>query len=136
MLQNFSLIPLVSCKSHSEKPNQVSLLMRTARALDNYFVDGLMCLALVFVVAVSPSVSFAEEKKPRLPFFSISEKTNINTATPEQIATTLNGVGSKKAEAIVAWRKKNGKFTSIDQLTEVKGIGAAIVDKNRDKISI
>lgn len=60
---------------------------------------------------------------------------NINQADAKQLAT-LDGVGPQKAAAIVAYRDANGPFRSIDDLAKVKGIGAATVDKNRDKISI
>ena len=47
---------------------------------------------------------------------------NLNTATVQQL-DTLPGVGPVTAAAIVAWRDANGKFTSVDQLAEVDGIG-------------
>ncbi|WP_415890371.1 ComEA family DNA-binding protein [Neptuniibacter sp. SY11_33] len=61
---------------------------------------------------------------------------DLNTATAEQLAQSLNGIGVAKAEAIVNYRKTHGPFTSVDQLTAVKGIGAATVEKNRSNISI
>lgn len=61
---------------------------------------------------------------------------NINTADATTLAASLNGIGIKKAEAIVAYREQNGKFTTADQLLEVKGIGKATLDKNREKIKI
>lgn len=60
---------------------------------------------------------------------------NINTADAETL-TKLKGVGAKKAEAIVAWRKANGSFKSVDQLAEVKGIGEKTLDANRKSIRI
>lgn len=60
---------------------------------------------------------------------------NINQADVETLAT-LNGVGPSKAEAIVAYREANGPFESADQLTEVKGIGPATVEKNADRLSV
>jgi len=65
-----------------------------------------------------------------------ADKVNINTADAATIAETLNGVGPAKAEAIVAHRKANGAFKSADQLAEVKGIGLATVEKNRDRIEV
>ncbi|ACA31813.1 ComEA family DNA-binding protein [Histophilus somni] len=64
----------------------------------------------------------------------ISDKLNINTATAEEIKHALIGIGSKKAEAIVQYREKFGKFTAAEQLLEVKGIGKATLEKNRDRI--
>lgn len=59
---------------------------------------------------------------------------NINTATAEQLADALTGVGQARAEAIVAYREENGPFTHIDELVNVTGIGLATVDRNRDRI--
>ena len=48
---------------------------------------------------------------------------NLNQATEAQLQT-IPGVGPVTAKAIVAWRDKNGGFTSVAQLQEVNGIGA------------
>lgn len=66
----------------------------------------------------------------------LAEPVDINTADAETLAAGLNGVGLSKAEAIVAYRKANGPFTSAEDLTQVKGIGPALVDKNRDNIRV
>ena len=66
----------------------------------------------------------------------LSKIVNINTATPEQIASALKGVGLKKAQAIVAWRKANGAFAQIEQLLEVKGIGEKTLSLNKERIKI
>ncbi len=69
-----------------------------------------------------------------LPVFATS--VDINTASAEQLAQSLKGVGPAKAESIVAYREKHGPFQSVDQLVEVKGIGAATVNKNRELIMV
>ncbi len=61
---------------------------------------------------------------------------NINIASAMELADALNGIGESRAEAIVAFREKNGPFLSADQLLQVKGIGERILDKNRDDIMI
>ncbi|WP_428610516.1 ComEA family DNA-binding protein [Sedimenticola sp.] len=61
---------------------------------------------------------------------------NINTATAEQIATELKGVGDSKAQAIVAYRSEHGAFRSADDLVMVKGIGEKTVAANRENILI
>ena len=60
-----------------------------------------------------------------------AEPLDLNTATSDQLALALNGVGQSKAEAIVSYRDQNGPFVSVDDLTKVKGIGPALLDKNR-----
>ncbi|AHG87274.1 DNA uptake protein [Bibersteinia trehalosi USDA-ARS-USMARC-190] len=59
---------------------------------------------------------------------------NLNTATAAEIQDKLVGIGAKKAQAIVEYREKNGNFISLEQLTEVSGIGKATLDKNRDRL--
>lgn len=56
---------------------------------------------------------------------------DINTADAQTLAAELSGVGLAKAEAIVAHRKQHGPFRQVEDLLQVKGIGAAIVEKNR-----
>jgi competence protein ComEA len=63
-------------------------------------------------------------------------KVDINRDNAVALAAGLNGIGPAKAEAIVAHREKNGPFTSVDQLVEVRGIGLATVEKNRDIIVV
>lgn len=63
-----------------------------------------------------------------------AEPVDVNTATAEQLSEALNGVGESKAEAIIAYREANGPFTHIDELINVRGIGMATVDKNREMI--
>jgi len=61
---------------------------------------------------------------------------DINTASAEEIAATLSGVGLSKAEEIVRYRESNGAFAHVDELVNVKGVGMKTVDRNRDKIVI
>lgn len=59
---------------------------------------------------------------------------NVNTADAETISAELQGVGITKAIAIVEYRKANGPFKTIDELAQVKGIGARTVEINRNNI--
>lgn len=61
---------------------------------------------------------------------------NVNTATAEELAQALKGVGLKKAEAIVAYRESNGQFQHVDELVNVKGIGVRTIDLNRGVIML
>jgi competence protein ComEA len=60
---------------------------------------------------------------------------NLNTATVQQL-DALPGVGPVTAAAIVAWRDANGKFTSVDQLAEVDGIGPGRLEKLRPLVRV
>lgn len=76
---------------------------------------------------------------PSAAVVQVSEKSatvNINVADAETLQRELAGVGKVKAEAIVAYREQNGPFASVDQLLEVKGIGKALLERNRGKLSL
>lgn len=60
---------------------------------------------------------------------------NINSASAEEIADILNGVGLTKAEAIVSYRKENGPFKTLADLGNVKGIGEKTLEKNKSLIT-
>jgi competence protein ComEA len=56
---------------------------------------------------------------------------DINTADAEMLAAAIDGVGERKARAIVEYRRQHGPFRSVDELVEVKGIGLSTVENNR-----
>lgn len=61
---------------------------------------------------------------------------NINTASAEMLAETIEGVGERKAEAIVRYREEHGPFASVDELLEVSGIGPKTLERSRDKLNV
>lgn len=60
---------------------------------------------------------------------------NINKADALTIAENLNGIGSAKAKAIVAYRALHGDFRDAGDLIKVKGVGSKLVERNRELIS-
>lgn len=89
------------------------------RSLFPTFMCGLLFLP---VVDIAEHAAAAEQKPTAVAQQSI-QMVSVNTADAETIADALQGVGLKKAQAIVAWREANGNFTTLEQLLEVKGIG-------------
>lgn len=61
---------------------------------------------------------------------------SINTASAEDLARVMNGVGLKKAQSIVSYRDEYGPFKELEQLQEVPGIGSALVERNRARIKL
>jgi competence protein ComEA len=59
---------------------------------------------------------------------------NVNTADAKTISDALSGIGLKKAEAIVKYRTEKGLFKTVEDLTNVKGIGQKTIDKNKKDI--
>lgn len=62
-------------------------------------------------------------------------KVNLNRATAEELQT-LSGIGASKAAKIIAHRQAHGPFSSIEELTEVSGIGEKTLESLRDAICI
>ncbi|GMV29364.1 MAG: hypothetical protein AMXMBFR59_14890 [Rhodanobacteraceae bacterium] len=82
-----------------------------------------------FIKSLALSLAFC------FPAFA-AQPVNVNTADAGTIAANLKGVGQSKAEAIVAYREKNGAFKSVDDLAKVKGIGEKTVAANREYILV
>ena len=66
-----------------------------------------------------------------LPVMAWAGPIDINKADAATIAKELQGIGLSRAQAIVAYREKNGAFKSADDLRKVKGIGAKTLERNR-----
>lgn len=60
---------------------------------------------------------------------------NINSASLIDLQK-INGIGEVKAQGIIDYREKNGRFKSIEDIKNVEGIGAKTFEKIKDKISI
>lgn len=101
-------------------------------------------LIFAFLTTFSVAATAAPSIKPDAPIplaaqmtnVEQSTKVNINAADAEILRRDLFGIGAAKAKAIIAYRESNGPFTAVDELLEVKGIGKALLEKNRDKLAI
>ncbi len=69
-----------------------------------------------------------------IPVFACAAPININEADADTISEALSGIGPKKAEAIVEYRKEHGEFKSLDDLKNVSGIGEKIIQANEKDI--
>ena len=65
----------------------------------------------------------------------INGKMNINAAAKEDL-TLLPGIGDELAQRIIAYREKNGRFTEIDELLLVEGIGNNKLSKIEEYITV
>ncbi|MGC1952264.1 MAG: helix-hairpin-helix domain-containing protein [Gammaproteobacteria bacterium] len=64
------------------------------------------------------------------------EPVDINSANAAALATAIDGVGMKRAEAIVNYRNQHGSFKSVDDLAKVRGISTKTINKNRENLSV
>ncbi|MCG3210852.1 MAG: ComE operon protein 1 [Anaerolineae bacterium] len=60
---------------------------------------------------------------------------NLNTATIDEL-DTLPGIGPAIAKRIIEYRDTAGRFTSIEEITQVSGIGEATLAKIRPLITV
>ncbi|MGO4501847.1 MULTISPECIES: ComEA family DNA-binding protein [unclassified Dyella] len=59
---------------------------------------------------------------------------NVNTADAATLSNSLDGIGPSKAKAIVAYREEHGPFKTVADLSHVKGVGPATLERNRSAI--
>lgn len=79
----------------------------------------------------TPAPTAVETSEPEPP---ADAPININTAD-EAALRTLQGVGEVLAQRIVDYRTEHGPFQSVDELTNVKGIGSGILETNRERLT-
>lgn len=95
-------------------------------------------LSLLFLFAMF-SAHAAPDARPELRAMSFDalyggDKVDINRADASELSQRLKGIGEKKANAIVEYRNENGNFRTLRDLEKVKGIGPALLKKNRHLI--
>lgn len=95
---------------------------------------GNIFASLLFCLSVALPLSPAVQAQPDAAIPAAVSSVNINEAAPAELAAALTGVGLSRAEAIVRYREQFGPFETVDELSEVSGIGAATVEKNRSSI--
>jgi competence protein ComEA len=89
------------------------------------------------LIALSGSASVlaaSDQQRSSLASQQVQQQVNINNASAVEIAVTLKGVGLKTANAIVAYRKANGAFKSVESIAMVKGVGSKTLAKNSARI--
>jgi competence protein ComEA len=87
---------------------------------------------------VKESVQSPQAKAPDALNAPDSEGTrvSINNASAEELAKALNGVGLKKAQAIVSYREEYGPFKTVDDLKQVPGMGNSLVERNLSHLKL
>jgi competence protein ComEA len=105
-------------------------------------------LILLFVLTISSAQAAApcfDNAKSAYQYLLAQEKTeiqardqatvNINRATESELVS-LQGIGSSKAQEIILYREMFGAFKTVDELANVKGIGAKTIENNRARLRI
>jgi competence protein ComEA len=120
-------------KHSMAKPKLVALYLSLA-------LGGALCHTSVSAAPESASDAVTQSalsaSKPASPLQPQQEQVSINDATAEQLTAVMNGVGLKKAQAIVSYREQYGPFSAIQQLSEVPGIGNALIERNAGRLKL
>ena len=99
----------------------------------------LFVLLLAGLVALTGNLAMADEMMDKSSVKAMLLEpmaVNINTASAEEMAESLKGIGIKTAEAIVTFRNDEGLFTSPEAIMAVKGIGDFTFEVNKDVIMV
>jgi competence protein ComEA len=91
-----------------------------------------LILCLSIGLAMVPPMATAQKNATQS---SISQKVNLNTATVEELQT-IPGIGPAMAKRVVEYRSKVGKFTKIEDIINVKGIGEKKFQKMKDRLTV
>ena len=98
-------------------------------------LGGLLCAGLGHANEAKRCYADAQSAYQALISTQKPKPLNINTASQADFVS-LVGVGHKTAQAIVDYRSEHGKFGSVQDLLNVKGVGPAILNKNRHRLSV
>ena len=89
---------------------------------------------VALLLSVAPPLR-AQQPAPPAAKAAGAELVNLNTATPQQLAS-LPGIGPKTAERIIEYREKNGSFKKIEELMNVRGVGEKSFLKLKSLITV
>jgi len=87
-------------------------------------------LALCLGLTMSSVSVLAQKSTP-----AAAEKVSLNSATVEQLQS-LPGIGPAIAKGIIEHRTKAGKFSRIEEIIKVKGIGEKKFQKIKDRLTL
>jgi competence ComEA-like helix-hairpin-helix protein len=94
--------------------------------------------------ALAPHVVFSGAGTPVSPSAPLSSGAstrgapsplNLNSATAAEL-DGLPGIGPSRAAAILQYRERHGPFAAVDELARVPGLGAAAVDRLRERVAV
>jgi competence protein ComEA len=70
------------------------------------------------------------------PAWALAGPVDLNSADANTLAKELDGIGLARAKAIVEYRERNGKFRSVDEVLNVKGIGPSVLEQNKANLQV
>jgi len=110
-------------QSKAELMNIKGIGEKTYAKIEKYFID------LAFEDSTTTNIPLRQQVN------SIPNKININTADKNEL-TKIKGIGPSKADKIIAFREKVGKFEKKEDLLQIKGIGEKTLEKMSNQITL
>ncbi len=94
---------------------------------------NLLFTALCLCAGWMQPQAYAQQQQPSV---TVQEqpKVNINEADAAALSKALRGVGPRRAQRIVHYRETHGPFESLEELTQVRGIGKRVLQWNKERI--
>lgn len=92
--------------------------------------------SLAFSATAAPATPAVDNAVPVVASAIPVNTLNLNTADAATLQKELKGIGKTKADAIVTYRNEHGPFASVDELLEINGIGKALLESNREKLTV
>lgn len=98
--------------------------------------------AVIYVAKTDENISVVNQASTNTaangsatPASSQSDKINLNTASLEDLKK-MSGIGDKRAQDILDYRDSQGGFKSVDELTNVSGIGEKTLEKLKNDVTV
>jgi len=110
-------------QSKAELMNIKGIGEKTYAKIEKYFI------VLAFEDSTTTNIPLRQQVN------SIPNKININTANKNEL-TKIKGIGPSKADKIIAFREKVGKFEKKEDLLQIKGIGEKTLEKMSNQITL
>ncbi|MDP8201205.1 MAG: helix-hairpin-helix domain-containing protein [Candidatus Tenebribacter burtonii] len=110
-------------QTKTELMNIKGIGKKTFDKIEKYFIDLGFEDSTTTVIPVRKAIN------------SIPNKININTAGKNEL-TKITGIGPSKAEKIIAFREKIGRFEKKEDLLQIKGIGEKTLEKMKNQITL
>jgi competence protein ComEA len=95
---------------------------------------ALTCALLTTTLLFNANIALAEPAA-KSETVAMQKIVHLNKSTIDDLVT-LKGIGHKKAQAILAYREQIGAFKSLQELTQIKGIGDKILKDNKERLKI
>ncbi|MEW9809436.1 MAG: ComEA family DNA-binding protein [Candidatus Symbiodolus clandestinus] len=98
-----------------------------------YYVQ--ISLLILSISGISFPTFATSKSTAQQPIISENQVIHLNQASLEELIS-LKGIGHKRAQAIVDYRKTQGPFISIEQLLEVPGISSRLLEQIRCRLAL